>query len=503
MPLRNRLAVLAVLGFSALSCRCDKGYQPEKLAKDADALFSRAELPGPGGSLVVDLEQWRALGFLRASEGQAASAVVDTLMFLLPGVAAEMKSDSAGPLVARTTVLVGFLREWAPWPQVLRVGLLVPTPSPGMQVADLLGSITLAAATKGGLETNRELVRGIAALDRASGSPLFTLDGDLLCTAEPALGIPVCLRAGDGFLVLAGPEGARSPLPGEGSPRPAAPAPYLVRLRAEVPLVAKASLTIAGTDAVRIAATVEASDPDNAARIEATAKEYLARLDDNRAATRAAVAPAFDQAKAAVSSDAAAPAGLKAVATRSTLDELLDPGGHYKKLRDSMRVSRQQAAVELELTVPEATVRRVREDTGLVTSLVLAGVAAGAAVPSLDKYRCRSRQAEASATLKALRNAIELYRKSHDDVPRSFEGLGFAPPEQRHYTYCLGRTCLGCTAPGCRSFDEAEGPCRFSSPEEGLADNVTCAIGDPDGDEDADRWIDDGDALSNVDDDCE
>jgi hypothetical protein len=503
MHLRTRLALSAALALAALSCRCDKPYSAEKLSKDADALFSRAEQPGPGGSLVVDLEQWRVLGFLRASEGQAASAVVDTLMFLLPGVAAEMKDDGSGPLVARTTVLVGLLREWAPWPQVLRVGLLVPSPSPDQALPDMLGAITLAAATKGGLEQNRELLQGLAALDRASGSPVFTLDGDLLCTTAPVIGLPVCLRAGDGFLAIAGPDGARSPLPGEGSPRPAAPAPSLVRLRAEVPLLGKASLTVSGSDAVRIAAAVEVSDPAAAARLETTAKEYLARLDENRVSTRAAVAPAFEQAKAAVASDAAAPAALKGVATRSTLDGLLDPGGHYKQLRDSMRVARKDGAVELELTVPEPTVRRVREDTGLFTSLVLAGVAAGAVVPSLGKYRCRARQGEASATLKQLRLAVETYRASHDDVPRSFEGLGFTPPAKSTYTYCIGRTCLGCTAPGCRSFDEAEGPCRFASAEEGLADNALCAIGDPDDDEDADRWIDDGQDLSNVDDDCE
>lgn len=510
MTIRLRAATLLALVLGALGCRCDEKYQPAALSKDAEAIFSRAELEGPGGSLVVDLEQLRVLGFLRTTEAQTGGAVTDLLMFLLPGVAAELKDDPAGPVVARSAILVGLMRAWAPWPHVERVGLLAPAPMPGQDLSETLGGITLVVATKDGLEANRELVAGLAAMDRASGAPQFRADGDdTLCTTSTDLPLAICVRAGDGYLALSSPSGVKALLPGEGSPRPALPPPFLARLRVEVPLVGRGTLTVSGDAAVKVAAHVETSDPKGGEQLEKLAQEYLARLDKNRADSRAAITPAYEQTRSALAADAKTPARLKQVSANTTLDELLDPGATYQKLRESIHVARKDGTVDVDLTVPEQTIRRVRDDSSVLTSVVLAGMASTVAVPAIGRYQCKSRQAEVAGVLASIKHAQSSFGAAHEGASAaSFEELaGFKPPQKRLYTYCLGANCLECTTKDCAKLAPELNPC--VQRVEGLDSESTrsrsaCAVGDPSGSGALDVWIvDDAGEVVNLENGCE
>lgn len=497
------LFVLVALG----GCKCDSKYQPEKLSSDAAAIFSRADLPGPGGSLVVDFEQLRVLGLIKPSDGKAGAASADLLMYLLPGVATELKDQPMGPLVARAAVLVGILRDWAPWPHAERFGLLVPAPMPGQGLDSLVDGTTVVLAVKGDKNTNQELLRGLAAMDRAGGAPVLKAENGDLCLSNPALPTAVCLRAGDGFIAVSSAVGLKTLMPGAGSPPPPAAAPALVRLRVEIPLVGKGELEIAGAAAVRVAAKVQAADPQMAAQLEKMANEYLARLDQNRADTRAVMAPALQQTQTALAADAEAPPAMRKVAGQLTLDSLLDSGGAYAQLRQSIHVSRKDADFSVEATFPEPAVRRVRDDSSLLVSVAVVGVFAAVAVPNFTRYQCRSRQAEAKVNLGAINVGERSFQAENGRAATTFDELAFKPSEPTAYTYCVAAGCLDCTTPGCPRLEGDDNPCLVrlqALQEEGDAAFFACAVGNPEGGTDhLDVWfLDESGEVVNVVNDC-
>ena len=475
---RVSIALALLLG----GCRCAPRYQPPPLSPQAAAIFSRADLPGAGGSLVLDFEQARELGLLKPG-GQGFKTFSDLMLYVLPGVATELSDQPAGRLAARSVVLIGLLRDWGTWPHLQRFGLLVPAPLPGESLDGIVGGTTVVLAVRGSQAANAQLLQGIAALDRASGRPLLRSAGGDLCYAGEFPGGQACVRAGDGYFAVSSPEGLRALLPGKGSPRPPAPPPALVRLRAEVPLMGKAELSLSGTTSVKLAATVTTEDEKLAQTLEKTANEYLARLDQSRARMRTIIAPELKSTKAALARDPEAPAGLKSVTAGMTLDQLLDPAGTYRALRQSIHVARQKERVAVEVTFPEPMVRQLTQGSGALVSVAVAGVLAAVAVPNFLKFQCRAKQAEAKANLRALSGAQQAFEAAHGHPAATFEELGWRPLEPAAYTYCLQGGCLACTKAGCPPVDPHDNPCatKLGSMPPDDASHLLCALGDPAG----------------------
>ncbi len=485
---RRRLSLLALV---LAGCSC-LGPRTEKLSADAEAILSRAHQPGPGGSLVIDLEEARALGLIKPGDANVASVVADMAMYLLPGAAAELKDQPAGALAARTAVLLALARDWADWPKVLRIGLLIPAPLPGEEVEAVVGGTTLVLAVKASKVQNEELLAGIAALDRAGGEPMLRQGDDgLWCLAEKTTALPICLGTGDGYLALAGPEALRSLFPGAGSPRPASPAPALIRIRAEVPLVGTGTLALSGRKDLRVDVDLDLIDPKMAETLEKLSKDAIARLDQNRTETRTVIAPALEQTQKALAADAKAPDSLKGLAAKATLDSLLDPRGTFRSFRDSLQQKREGSRFTASAAFPEKAVRRFIDDTGVITGAAVAGAAALLVLPNVARLQCEAKQAEARNVLAAL---AKTQSARAGNWARTFADLpDFTPPESRQYTYCLGDACLDCTADGCAKVIPDENPClqqrALAGDEASDAPPMLCAFGDPDRDLSLDVWL--------------
>ncbi len=431
-----RKTTLVVLAVALGSCRCapHRGLSP-----DAAAIFSRADEPGAGGALVIDLDQARQLGLLKPG-GNGFRTLTDLGLYLLPGIAAEMQGEPLGQLAARSSVLLGILRDWAKWPRVQRFGLLVPAPLPGQPVDALVNGMTLVLAVRGSTAANQELLQGIAALARAGGRlPLKSANGDL-CYTGPALGADVCVQAGDGYFAASSPQGLATLLPGKGTPRPKAHPPALVFLHADIPALGQGTLSVSGTSSVQLAAMVAPADEGLAKTLESTAKDYLAKLDQTRAKTRSTLAPELKATQAALAQDPKAPASLKATAASMTVDRLLDPDGNYGELRKSVLVERKGNRVSLALTVPAKVVRQFVKPSGLMTTVAVGGILAAIAIPNFLKYQARSKQSECQANLRAFFTAEKAYYQEKDSYSASISDVGFEPERGNRYAYFASAT---------------------------------------------------------------
>jgi hypothetical protein len=126
MRLAKNITALLLCIVSACS---SKGSAP-RISPEAAALFARADAPGTGGSLVIDLEALRELSQIK--ENPASQGVIAEIAgYMLVAGAVQLKDNaSVGPLVAKAAALFAIFRQWDVWPRVHRVGLIASASTP-------------------------------------------------------------------------------------------------------------------------------------------------------------------------------------------------------------------------------------------------------------------------------------------------------------------------------------------------------------------------------------
>jgi type IV pilus assembly protein PilA len=441
--------LIAAAALAPLLLSCAKREAPPGITAEAAAAFGRVAVEGFGGSLVLDLDALRLLGF-RPGEGRSAAddLVVDMGVQLLPMIAGEAKDDAESAALARAAVLLRLVAESVKGPEVRRLAVVAQVdPARTEEAAD--GALVLLAV-KGGAPENRELLQALGASVRAvAGRDLVRTEQGRLCTTPGATGelpFQVCATAGDGLVALGTPKALDALATPPAQPAAREPGPVL-RVAGRWGNVGTLDLSAEGRGALRIAGSFEPADPANVEPMEKALRAGLDALDIQAEKRRLVMARAVDEVKGAIGKDPEAPAGLKAAAAAATPERVLDPRGEYAALRQSIKVGRAGKALTMELTVPEAQVQRAaRLDQGLTTVATI-GVLSAIAIPNFLKYQCRAKASEGPATLRSAWNDVNLYRVEHGRPPDRLSQLGrFQSPEGR-YTLCLRSGCQGPSSP--------------------------------------------------------
>lgn len=444
MMFRNRwYAAALALSLAIFNLSCSRKYSPKPISAEAAAAFGRAEAGEMGGSLVIDAEVMRELGFRPGGDAAQGELAVDFAVNLLPMVAAELK-DETGPMLARAAVLLALARDWAIAPHVQRVGVTVEVdPVDPERSADR--ALVLLAVKEGAGET-RELLQGVGAAIRAvAGRELVQTEKGDLCVAKatlPEVPFQLCVHPGDGLIAI----GTAAALAGLATPPPAPAARDsgpLLRLVVQVPLQGKGELVLEGHGALRMAGRFEPSDPKLADVAEKTLQELLQKADEQREKSKKVMAGALAQVKESLDADPDAPARMKTAVGGARADKLLDPRGEYEAIRSSVKVGRAGKVVTAELTIPEGQVRRaVQLDSGLLTTAATVGVLSAIAIPNFIKYQCRSRTSEAPVVLKDAWQRMQAHKAERGAWATRLEETGYKPAPASHYTLCLAGSCV-------------------------------------------------------------
>lgn len=492
---------------------------PPPLSPEAAAFFARAEAPGTGGALVVNLDALESLGLL--GKGNALRQLSGLFGGTLPELVT-MGEDKDAALIARGAVAASVLRHWAEWPSAQRFGVIVshnllhakPTPRPPWSQ----GVVALAVEERS--PDNAKLLVGLAALGRSVTEELsregaqvrLSVKGSDLCVEGAELEVPVCLRPRRGLLLLGAPsaldeveaanrapapaatETSATPVAAAATPaQPAESAPLLVGLRMDMGAQGRASLAFTGRDAVRLAMRVEGTQPRAVSSIDRVVTKFLRDYDTREVEKRERIAQALSEVQAALAQDTTAPAELKASARTLTVEQVVDEKGYWAQLRKSVQVENATpGAYAVSLTVPAGLVRDFAEQLsggGAMTAGTL-GVLAAVAVPNFVKFQARSKQSEVRANLKAAYTGQRMYAAEKDRWGKTFRDIGFAPEAGRRYTYCMGQECLPCDSQGC-AVAPVPPPCQgIAKVGKKLPDGFTvCAFGNVDSDAELDVWV--------------
>lgn len=483
--MRFRLLPLICLLLAVGACQCVERWRPAGMSAEATALFSRTFAEDTGGAFVVDLEGLREAGLLERDRTKTSAAGL-VVQAAVPALAVLAKDEpAAGPLLARTAVAMALVREWDVWPEVLRAGLFVPPFIPGADPRALTRRSVFALAVRGDLARNRELLEGLAAIDRAGGAPFLKTDDGDLCLAGDGVVEPMCVRAGDGWFALATPEALRTLMPPAGAPTPAEPPPALVRLRMQFPLLGRAEATLAQVEGLRLALEVETRDQKLAREAERILNDWLAKLDATHAEAKAVLEPALGAVQRGLASDEQAPAALKQRSPVVTAEHVLDPTGAWSQVRRSVSVVRDEGRLNAQATLPAPLVDELVRNSNALVTVAATGAIATAAMPRFSLYRCQMRQADATTVLDAVRNAQRAHFQQFESFGATFEAIGWEPPRDTAYTVCMSGECRGCTKADCVQPHPDDNPCLGMTVADFAADGeapVVCAVGDTDGD---------------------
>jgi type II secretory pathway pseudopilin PulG len=472
---------------------------PPPLSPQAAAVFARAEAPGPGGALVVNLDALEALGL--APKGptlhQLASMSTTVMAQLAAGEGEEAR------LFARGAVAGALMREWAKWPNLRRFAFIVPTDrvlraGPEALPLEVVGAV----AVDEGSPDNAQLLAGVVALVRAVAEELsregsevrVALRGQDLCVEGAELGMPMCVRPRPGLMLFGTPEAlsAFEALPPVSAPAATAgEAPLLLGLRVDLGAKGRGRLAISGRDAVRLALNVEGASPKDVGMLDAVVKKSLSDYDAHQVEVRQRIAAGLAEVQRAIAQDPAAPPSMKQAASALTAERVVDEKGYWTQTRQSLRMSSTQDSFALALTIPAGAVKELADQlSGGGAMVPMMGVMAAIAIPNFLKFEARSKQSEVKANLKAAYTAQKSFMAEQDRWGRSFEEIGFAPEKGRRYTYCMGKQCLPCDAEGCKVAPPPS-PCQGltsvgKGPQDGFA---ICAYANLDSDDTWDVWV--------------
>ncbi|WP_375773469.1 hypothetical protein NR798_22200 [Archangium gephyra] len=471
---------------------------PPALSAEAAAVFARAEAPGPGAALVVNLDTFEALGL--AGKGFTLHQLASVATGAMAHLAAEEGPEAQ--IFARGAVVAALLREWAKWPNVRRIAFLVPsdrflTDGPGVIPQVAVGAL----AVDEGSTDNAQLLSGLIALMRAVTEDMtregaevrVSLRGQDLCVESAEVGLPLCVRPRRGLILFGSPTALSSfeALPPVTAPATVAgEAPLLVGLRVDLGAKGRGRMAFTGRDSIRMALNLEGVAPKDVGMIDAVVKKALSDYDAHQAEVRQRLTAGLAEVQRALAQDPAAPASLKEASTSLTAERVVDEKGYWAQARQSLQLSSTQDSFFLALTIPEGAVKDVSEMSTGGTTVAMVGIMAAIAIPNFVKFQARAKQAEAKANLKAAFTAQRVYLYEKDRWGRTFEEIGFEPEPGRRYTYCLGRQCLPCDKEGCK-VAPAPSPCQGltsvgKGPQEGFS---ICAYGNLDSDDTWDVWV--------------
>jgi type II secretory pathway pseudopilin PulG len=489
--LRTPLLSLLLL---ALACACatTDRRRGAPLTSGAQDMLGRALGDEHASGLVVDLTALERVGFA-GGDGQLGDAV-ELLSFVLPLLATTL-DEGDRELVARLGVAIAVLRDWAKWPGVR--GLALRVEGIGEQGVDPTERMVLALAVDQDTRGNQELVNGLFVLARAvaagKGSEDFRLQlrGQDACVVPTDAPISWCVRSGPGFLLMGNPEAmtryAQLALPAKA----AASQPVLVKFRASFPEQATVSLLMTGKDAVQVQAQVESPSPVMLAKAEQAVEDFLRKYDTAHSQQQALTQAALLQLQQGITQDAEAPASMKKAVQALSVQTVTDPQGHWAQARSSLQSGRVGGRYDLSFILPKGGVEDLARLTTASggTGAYSIGVMAAVAVPNFIKFQCRSKQAEALASLRAAAAGQQAFAVQHRRWARTFEEVGFRPEPGNRYAYCMGEQCLPCTAADCKM--PLENPCAgMSGVGRTLEDGFQiCAFANLDDDPNMDIWL--------------
>lgn len=503
-----RLRLMALLAALAAGCTTTPPTPPTPpppppLSPEAAAVFARAEAPGPGGALVVNLDTLEELGL--AGKGPT----MHQLGGLATAVMAQLSTGegSEARLFARGAVASALLRAWAKWPSVRRFALIVPTDRAVRQGPEALpDEVVGALAVDEGSPDNPELLAGVASLLRAAVQELVaegaevhvTLRGQDLCVEGQELGTPVCIRPRRGLMLFGTPTALTS---FEALPPMVAPAavpgeaPLLVGLRVDMGPQGRGRLALTGRDAVRLSLNLEGASPKHVSTLDALVKKGLTDYDAHQAAVRERVSAGLADVQRALAQDASAPPSLKQAVTTLSAEKVVDESGYWTQTRQSLQLSSTQDSLSLALTVPAGAVKDLSDQLSSGGAAVpVLGLAAAIAIPNFLKFQDRAQQSEVTSNLKAAYVGQRSFFAEKDRWGRTFEEIGFSPEKGRRYTYCMGKQCLPCDRAGCQQ-SPPPSPCQgLTSVGQGPQDGFSlCAYANLDPDDTWDVWVIDQD----------
>lgn len=499
-----RLSLTVLLAAFWMSCTTTPAAPPAPpppppLSAEAAAVFARAEAPGPGAALVVNLDAFEALGLVGKSitMHQLASLATAAMAQLATGESAEAR------MFARGAVVGALLREWAKWPTVRRIAFLVPSDRFMAGGPDVVPQVAVGAlAVDEGSPDNVQLLSGLVALVRAVEEDLtregaevrVSLRGQDLCVESAEVGMPMCIRPRPGLILFGTPTALSSfeALPPVAAPAAVAgEAPLLLGLRVDLGSTGRGRLAFTGRDSIRMALNLEGVAAKDVGMIDALVKKALTDYDAHQAEVRQRIAAGLTEVQRALAQDAAAPASLKQASTGLTAERVVDEKGYWAQTRQSLQVSSTQDSFSLALTFPAGAVKDVAEQMSTGgTTVALVGVMAAIAIPNFMKFEGRSKQSEVKSNLKAAFTAQRVYLQEKDRWGRTFEEIGFQPEPGRRYTYCMGKQCMPCDKEDCK-VAPAPSPCQGltsvgKGPQEGFS---ICAYGNLDSDDTWDVWV--------------
>lgn len=500
-----RLSRVPLLAILCVSCSTTPPAPPTPpppppLSPEAAAVFTRAEAPGPGAALVVNLDAFEELGLAGKAPTMQQLASVTT------AISAQLSAEegSEGQFFARAAVVSALLRDWAKWPGLRRIALLAPSDRILVDGAGVLPQVAVGAlAVDEGSPDNAQLLSAVVALVRAAASELtredaddlrVVLRGQDLCVEGEDLGFPVCVRPRRGLILFGTPTalGALEALPPVTAPSTApGEAPLLLGLRVDAGAKGRGRLAFTGRDAVRLALQLEGAAARDIATAESLLKKVVADYDAHQAEVRRRIAAGVSEVQRSIAQDPAAPASLKQAATGLTAERVVDEKGYWAQTRQSLQLSSTQDSLSLSLTVPAGAVKDLSEQMASGGAPVaLVGVVAAVAMPNFIKFQARAKQSEARSNLRAAYTFQRGYVAEKDRLGRTFEEIGFGPGPGRRYTYCMGKQCIPCDRTDCKVSPEPS-PCQgLTTLGKGADDNFSiCAYGNVDSDDAWDVWV--------------
>ncbi len=503
-----RLRLVALLAALAAGCATTPTTPPgppprAPLSPEAAAFFARAEAPGPGGALVVNLDALEDLGL--AGKGPT----LDQLMGLATAALAQLSTgdDAEAAVLARAAVAGSLLREWARWPGARRFAVLVPTDRALRQGPEVLPQEVIGAlAVDEGETDNAQLLAGTSALLRAVAQELvsqeaevrLSLRGQDLCVEGEELEVPVCARPRRGLMLFGTPMALASfeALPPVTSAA-ASPgeAPLLMSLRADLGAKGRGRVAFTGQDAVRLSLQVEGASPRDIGTLDAVVKRGISEYDAHQALVLERISTGLAEVQRSLAEDPTAPASLKQASTTLTAQKVVDPNGYWAQMRQSLQMASTQDSFTLSVTVPAGAVEDLADQisrSGMAMSML--GVISAIAIPNFTKFQARARGSEARVNLKSAYIAQRTFFAEKERWGRSFEEIGFLPEKDRRYTYCMGRQCLPCDKAGCK-VSPPPTPCQgLTSVGQGPRDGFSiCAYANLDADDTWDVWVIDQD----------
>lgn len=507
-PSRTLVSLALLAAGCATTSESERRSAP--VTPEAQAMMERALHGAQQGGLVVDLAALEEAGLV--SRQDALRETVKLFGALLPFLASEPDDEKVREVAARFVVAARVVDRWAQWPQVrgyaIAVREVLSQSSP-----DNTGVFVIALGTDEA--ENRKLLTGLLALGRAviteelrQDMTMEEVGGDMCLRFSATNTPPVCVRPGPGYILFGYQQAidafiAAPPPP----PSPAQPSPLLVRARLDVGEQGTVSLVVRGKDAVEVSGTMSSDSPVVLARIDQAVQKFLAEYDQRRVIQRENLARAVAQVQRDLAADAAAPADLKQAAAELTVEQVIDPDGHWQAVRQSVKTDRRPGQYTLSLTLAPPAVEELRAivRSGGATNAAVLGTMAAVAIPNFLKFQCRAKQSEVKANLKAAFVAQRSFAAEKDRFGTSFKEVGFQPERGNRYTYCMGDECLRCTADDCKSRPD-QNPCAGMSGvgrtlEEGFQ---VCAYANLDRDGEHDIWMmDDSGRPQQAQNDCE